>query len=62
LAIDRRFVPLLFVYLWLEQAVHQCERKAQLGESGTAWRQELKSVRYLAFLATVGEEFFAAYA
>ena len=61
LEIDERFVPLLLLYLWMEQAVHQHGRKAALGTPPTNLRHSLGSVQYLNALAAHPEGLFAAY-
>lgn len=57
--IDRRFLPLLLVYTWIEQALHSFARKQALGELGADARSGNRCVKYLGVLAEHVEQFFA---
>jgi hypothetical protein len=60
LEIDGRFLPLVLVYLWIEQALHQFSRKRLLGHWMTDARSANRCTQYLGVLAADVEAFFAA--
>jgi hypothetical protein len=57
--IDRRFLPLMLVYLWVEQALHQFDRKRSLGQGQVDRRAGNRSTRYLAALARHAGQLFS---
>ncbi len=60
LDMDRRFLPLLLVYLWLEQALYQFARRRSLGGIQPDARAGNRSVRCLGVLAEHVEPLFAS--
>lgn len=61
LDIDRRFLPLLLVYMWVDQALIRYARKQALGEIQTDARAGNRSIGYIAVLARHVEQLFAGW-
>jgi hypothetical protein len=57
LRINPRFLPLMVVYLWVEQALYQATRKQNLGSS-VSIQGKNQSIRYLHLIAKHPEPFF----
>jgi hypothetical protein len=51
LNIDPRFLPVLLVYTWVEQALHRTHRKQMVGEVEAALRDNNRIVKYIGVLA-----------
>lgn len=51
LNMDRRFLPLVLVYLWIEQALHQFSRKLALGRAQEDARSNNRGIKYIDLLA-----------
>lgn len=51
LNIDRRFLPVLLVYTWVEQALHRSQRKQLLGQVEDTLRANNRVVKYIGVLA-----------
>jgi hypothetical protein len=59
LAIDRRFLPLLLVYVWLERAIYSAGRAQKLATHAGASRSASKFVTYVRYLAEHTDRLFA---
>jgi hypothetical protein len=62
LDIDRRFLPILLVGMWVEQALHQADRKQALGDAPADSRAHNRCVQYLGVLAEHADQLFARWA
>jgi hypothetical protein len=54
-----RFLPLVLVFLWVEQALHHFSRRQSLGETQADPRTGNRSVKYIALLAEHANTLFA---
>jgi hypothetical protein len=60
LDLDARFLPLILVYMWIEQALYRFSRRQSLGEAQPEARAGNRYVRYLGVLARHADQLFAA--
>jgi hypothetical protein len=56
--IDQRFLPLMLVYLWIEQALHQFARKQVLAQVQTDTRVGNRCIQYIRIIAEHADQFF----
>jgi hypothetical protein len=59
LGMNRLFLPLMLVYMWVEQALHQFDRRHAIGEKQADARLGNLCVRYISVLAKHTERLFA---
>jgi hypothetical protein len=57
--IDMRFFPLIFVYVWLEQALHRVQRKAVINQEPADPRRNNPYLVFLDVAAMHADRFFA---
>jgi hypothetical protein len=60
LDIDARFLPIMLVTMWIEQALYRFSRRQALGEVQPDARAGNRYVRYIEVLAKHADQFFAA--
>jgi len=59
--LDPRFVPVMLVGMWVEQALHRFARRTVLGEGLTEPRRGNRCVGYVEVLAAQADQFFATH-